>query len=274
VGGGEGDAAVVVGIERYAHIAQIPGASDNATYWYDYLVRTRGVPLANVGLLLDNDATLEDIEWSIDEATQQVSETGTLWFVFVGHGAPSRDGEDGLLIGFDVQEKARSMAVRSLRRSQLLARLAASRAEQIQVYLDTSFSGRATNGEQLVAGLQPLVVTAADATADPRMTLFTAARGDEYAGPLPGAERPAFSYLALGGIRGWADADLDGSVTAEELRSYVDRVLRLLDRDRRQRPTLSGASQTRLARSARERGPKLSSLALGLAKSSPTSAPR
>jgi hypothetical protein len=266
-GGGEHDAAVVVGIERYAHVARIPGASNNATDWYQYFVRTRGVPLQRVSLLLDNDATVEEIEWSVDEAAGRVSDSGTLWFVFVGHGAPSRSGSDGLLVGFDAQRKARSIEARSMRRSQLLARLAASRASRIQVLLDASFSGRATNGEPLVEGLQPLVVTTADASADPRTTLLTAARNDEYAGPLPGGSRPAFSYLALGGLRGWADSDTDGAVTALELRSYVDRALRLLAVDRRQRSTLSGASQVTLARGALERGPKLSSMARGLAKS-------
>ena len=106
------------------------------------------------------------------------------------------------------------------------------------------------------------------------MTLLTAARNDEYAGLLPGANRPAFSYLALGGIRGWADVDQDGSVTALEVREYVDRVLRLLADDRRHRATLSGASQALLARGVRERGPELSSLARGLAKSSPTDSSR
>ena len=117
-----------------------------------------------------------------------------------------------------------------------------------------------------MTGLQPLVVTSAEASADPRTTLLTAARDDEYAGLLPGANRPAFSYLALGAIRGWADVDADGSVTAAEVRDYVDRALRLLAVDRRQRSTLEGASQALLATGARERGPKLSSLARGLAK--------
>ena len=33
-----------------------------------------------------------------------------LWFVFIGHGAPARDGQDGLLVGFDAQQKARSLS--------------------------------------------------------------------------------------------------------------------------------------------------------------------
>lgn len=266
IGGGEDDAAVVVGIEKYAYVAPIAGADENATAWYQYLVRTRGVPVERVSLLLDNDATREDIQWAVDEAARQVTDGGTLWFVFIGHGAPSRDHEDGLLIGYDAQQKARSIQARGLRRSELLDRLEQSRADDIRVLLDACFSGRAADGEQLVAGLQPLVVTVDSATRDPRTMLFTAARNDEFAGPLPGAERPAFSYLALGGLRGWADEDENGSVTAQELHDYVRTALQVLVRDRRQRNTFAGKPESQLTRKAREKGPELSRLRIALAK--------
>ncbi len=267
VAGGDQDAAIVVGIERYAHLARIPGADENATAWYQYLVRTLGVPVGHTTLLLGNDATLEDIQWALAQAADQVGESGTLWFVFIGHGAPARDRKDGLLVGFDAQQKARSVEMRSLRRSDLLADLEQTRASRIRIFLDACFSGKTGNGEQLVAGLQPLVVTAAADSVDPRTTLFTAARNDEVAGPLPGASRPAFSYLALGGLRGWADGDGNGAVTAAELQGYVDRTLRALARDRRQRTTLLGPKEALVAGGVPEEGPRLSSLVRGLAKS-------
>ncbi len=260
------DAAVIVGIERYANVAKIAGASENATAWYEYLVRTRGVPVERVSLLLDADATREDVQWAVDEAARQVGDDGTLWFVFIGHGAPSRDAKDGLLVGFDAQQKARSIQARSLSRKDVLKRLAGSEAEHIRVLLDACFSGRAADGEQLVAGLQPLVVTVESEASDPRMTLFTAARNDEYAGPLPGAARPAFSYLALGGMRGWADRDGNGRVSAGELHTYVRTALQALVRDRRQRNTFFGDADSDLSRRAREKGPELSSFVAELAK--------
>jgi hypothetical protein len=265
---GEEDAAIVVGIEGYAHVAPIPGALDNATAWYEYFVRTRGVPVERVSLLLDEDATREDIQWAVDQAVKQVGDDGTLWFVFIGHGAPARDGRDGLLVGYDAQQKARSVQARSLGRGDLLARLESSQAEHVHVLLDACFSGRAGDGSELVAGLQPLVVTQEGESSDPRTALFTAAGSDEFAGPLPGAERPAFSYLALGALRGWADGDGDGAVTAAELHGYVETALRVLVRDRRQRNTFAGAPDARMSRKAREKGPELSSLAIALAKSS------
>ena len=141
-----------------------------------------------------------------------------------------------------------------------------SAASHIRLLIDACFSGRSAGGEPLVAGLQPLVVTSGAPSDDPRTTVFTAARGDEFAGPLPGAARPAFSYLALGGLRGWADADRDERITAAELHRYVSRAMQAVVRDRRQRPTLSGREDVRLARSARERGPDLAALVLDAAR--------
>ncbi len=257
IGGGERDAAVIVGITRYAHVAEVGGAAANATDWYSYLVNTRGVPLGRVTLLLDEDATVEEMRFAVKEAARRVKKKGTLWFVFVGHGAPARDGADGLLVGFDAQQKARSIEARSLRRSELVATLQDSKAKQVQVLLDACFSGKTPAGRQLVAGLQPLVVEAPAANADPRTTLLTAAGSDEYAGPLPGADRPAFSYLALGGLRGWADGDGDGRITSGELHGYVTQTMRALVRDRRQRPTLVGSDDLRIVESSREDGPDI-----------------
>ena len=262
IGGGERDTAVVVGLERYAHVGRIPRAGDNAGDWYTYLVKTRNVPIDRVTLLRNEDATLEELRFAARNAAERVEKGGTLWFVFVGHGAPAKSGRDGLLVGFDAQQKARSIESRSLPRSELLDILQDSEAARINVLLDACFSGLLSSGSQLVAGLQPLVVTSLAATSDPRTTILTAARNDEYAGPLPGAARPAFSYLALGGLRGWADADVDGNVTAGELHRYVSSVIQAIVRDRRQRPTLIGRPEARLGRSTGDAGPDISALVL------------
>ena len=267
IGGGDRDAAVVVGITRYAHVAPVSGAAANAADWYGYLVNGRKIPFQRVTLLADEDATVEEMRFAAEQAAEQVRKGGTLWFVFVGHGAPARGGDDGLLVGFDAQQKARSIEARSLPRSELLAALQKSRAAQIQVLIDACFSGRTATGAQLVAGLQPLVVESPARLGDARTTLLTAAGSDEYAGPLPGANRPAFSYLALGGLRGWADGDEDGRITSGELHGYVTQAMRALVRDRRQRPTLIGEDDRRLARSGREKGPDLAGFVVGAAAS-------
>ncbi|MFH1725293.1 MAG: hypothetical protein ABII00_11830 [Elusimicrobiota bacterium] len=259
--GGKKDAAVVVGIEDYAFVTPIPGAKTNALAWYDYFTQTRKMRPENVALLRDSDGTLEEMRAAAEKAARGVMEGGTLWFVFVGHGAPAKNGQDGLLVGADAQQKAASLQARSLPQGELLTILGKSRARSVHVVIDACFSGKSGDGAALASGLMPLVMTVLRPPADPRITVLTAAKSDQFAGALPGSFRPAFSYLTLGGLRGWADENGDGEVTAGELFGYAKRVLQATLHGRDQTPTLMGSGDAFMARSPRERGPDLAAMA-------------
>ena len=261
VGGGEQDAAVVVGLERYAFVSEIPGAKANAKAWYEYFTETRGIPPENVTLLTDEDGAKEQILEAARRAAGRAGKGGTLWFVFVGHGAPSADGKDGLLVGMDARQTAESLQTRSIRRGELLELLRASRAATVAVVLDACFSGRGQDGAALAPGLQPLVAVVAQAPRDPRMVVLTAAKGDQFAGALPGTNRPAFSYLVLGGLRGWALCGRKGAVTAGALWRYATNALDATLRGRKQEPDLIGSRGTVFGPSAGENCPNLAHLA-------------
>ncbi|MBI5882294.1 MAG: SEL1-like repeat protein [Elusimicrobia bacterium] len=258
VGGGGSDAAVIVGIEDYAFVPDVPGAGANAKAWFDYLTETRGVPPQNIRLLTGMDATADETMDAVHSAGDKAGQDGTLWFVFVGHGAPAKDGQDGLLVAVDAQQKAKSLERYSVRRSELLKALAKSKAGSIRVILDACFSGRVEGGGSLAPGLQPLVVVAAAGPADSRMTVLTAAKGDQFAGALPGEKRPAFSYLVLGGLRGWATAK--AVVTGSDLWRYASDALEATLRGRDQTPDLIGDGTALVAASPGEKGPDLAGL--------------
>lgn len=251
---------MIVGIESYGFVPPVPGAEPNAKAWYDYLTRTRGAAPGSVKLLLGVDATREDMLDAAQAAAAKAGPDGRLWFVFIGHGAPSADGSDGLLVGVDAQQKAESLQKRSLRRGDLLAALAKTRAGSISVILDACFSGRGPDGAGIAPGLQPLVTVEAKGAVDPRITVLTAARGDQFAGALPGTRRPAFSYLTLGALRGWA-AGSDGRVTAGAVWRYATSALDATLRGRNQTPDLIGAEGAVIGASAGEKGPDLAALA-------------
>lgn len=260
VGGGQDDVALLIDIENYLFVPHIPGAKANAVAWYDYFTKTRQTPVANVDILSDNDATVEGIRKAVRGLATQGSKKGTIWLIFIGHGAPAKNGKDGLLIGVDAQQKAESIETRSIRRSELVAALQASGASAINIILDSCFSGRAENGEQLVPGLQPLVTLNTEELADPRIQIFTAATGDQYAGPLTGVQRPAFSYLLLGGLRGWADTDSQAIIETKKLLTFVTSALRLTAHDRTQTPQIIGRQDTVYAKSPGEKCPDMKEL--------------
>lgn len=263
-GGGEQDAALIIGMEDYVFAPDIPGALQNANDWYLFLTRTKGVPVGNVFLLRDQEGTREAMLEKAQAAASRVGEGGTLWFVFVGHGAPGKDGKDGILVGSDAQQSANSLYARSVSQGELLKVLKSGKQSQTMAVIDACFSGKGNSGGALVDGLQPLLPVTEPIT---EATVLSAGAADQFAGPLPGGNRPAFSYLVLGALRGWGDQNKDTRVTAREAVDYSRDVLRVLLRDRRQEPSITGSSpDASLSLGATEEGPDIAELVVALNK--------
>lgn len=242
------DAAVIVAIEDYAHVGDIAGARENARLWRQWFNRrgTKNVRVINNAAAKHAWTKTGDpkgILNEVDAALGQVGKGGTLWFVFIGHGAPLTSGNqaEGALLAQDVEQTADSIEARGIGiETDLLPRLA--KAPNAVAVLDACFSGKNQSGDPVVPGLQPLVPVQKKAPG--KVTVFTAARDTEFAGPLPDKQRPAFSYLMLGALAGWADGELDRrkdkTVSAAEAHAYVETQLGNLIRGRSQTPTLRG----------------------------------
>jgi formylglycine-generating enzyme required for sulfatase activity len=233
LGGGERDAAVIVAIDDYSFVTDVPGAVDNGRAWLRFLREDIGVPTRRIKPLFNSRATVENIEDEVKAMTAEVEPGGRLWFIFIGHGAASMDGKDGMLVGADAQQSARSLYARSVSRETLIKEMQQSKGAHVLMLLDTCFSGRDSGGGAVVSGLQPLIPVSV-LRPPAQVTVLTAGESDQLAGQLPGEARPAFSYLMLGALRGWADRDNDGVVNEREAVDYAHDVLSLLlagDRD-------------------------------------------
>jgi len=258
-GGGGADAAVVVGIDNYLLVDDVPGARTNAEDWYRWLTTTRGISPARVHLLRDVEGTKEKIERYAAEAVEAAGEGGTVWFVFVGHGAPTPDGQDGVLVGADAQSDPDSLYARSVSRSGLLETLEGGTHARTVVVLDTCFSGQSGRGS-LMTGLQPAIPSYAFQAAA-KTTVLTAGSAKQFAGPLPDAGRPAFSYLVLGALTGWGDADGNGSVSAQEAVAYASDAISATVKGRKQTPELAGEDVV-LSTGGGESGPDIAQMVL------------
>lgn len=252
---GADDAAVIAGVNRPFVLPEVKGAVENATDWYVWLTRARGVPAERVTLLRNAEVTRENLLAAAAKARGQVGPTGTLWIVFIGHGAPARDGSDGLLLGVDAQRTEASIAERGLPQAELL-RAAQGKQRSTVAVVDACFSGMASDGRTpLVAGSQ---ATLPVRRAAPAAGVLVLASSEEVAGPLPGHDRPAFSYLLLGALRGWADGNGDGAVTAGDALGYTRAALTALVTDKNQIPSARGGPlDVVMHDKARERGPDL-----------------
>jgi hypothetical protein len=256
---GANDAAVIVAIESYAVLPKVKGAVDNGTLWYQYFHDTRKIPEGNVQILRDGGATMESILPAIAAAADRAKAGGKVWFVFIGHGGPARDAKDGVLVTFDAQQNPDSLYARSVSQRTVLDALSKSAAQPVAV-IDACFSGLSARYDSevkpIAEGVMPTIPVAL--LYQSRAVVLSAGKPNEFAGRLPGAQRPAFSYLALGALRGWADENKDGTVTAEEVVSYARAKLVELPIHREQTPQLTTPDpNVALATGAREAGPSI-----------------
>jgi hypothetical protein len=268
---GKNDAALVAAVSKPFVLPEIPGAADNGTDWYRWLVVARGIPVDNVRLLRDGDVTREALLAEAEAMQQAVKPGGTLWVIFIGHGAPDSTGADGLLLGVDVQPSWRSVVSRGLPQQELLRTVVGDGSHAVVAVFDACFSGVASDGSHraLVPGSQ---TTLPVRRVDPVGKVTVLSASEQVAGPLPGHDRPAFSYLLLGAARGWGDANHDATVTIDEAFDYTRTTLATMVRDRNQTPTLRGAGgNVVLSKRATERGPDLGQAVIDT--SSPASSP-
>ncbi len=252
IASGANDVAVIVAVQDYLLLPDIPGAVDNANEWEVFL--RSGLKVPQVHVLANQDATREAMLKFAQTAAADVGEGGTIWWIFIGHGAPAVDGKDGLLVGMDAQQSVESLTARGLPQQELLAALDQGRGRTVMI-VDACFSGRSSSGEALAAGVQPVVAVDPTAGLRSNSVVLSAAKSTEVAGQLDGAARPAFSYLLLGALRGWAD-DGDGAVSAGEALYYTQRKLRGV-KGRQQTPQGAGDLQLVMVRGVQEQAPRV-----------------
>ena len=218
------DAAVVIGVEDYAFVPDVPFARRDAHLVHDLLVYTVGVPAEQVQLL--TDPSREQIERALDVASAQVQTGGTLWVYFAGHGAAAVDDGARIVLGVDVQADPAVFEARGLEIDDLAPELPGVRTVAL---LDTCYAGVGRSGGELVTGKRFAVPAWATEPSAGRI-VWSAASANELASPLPAVEHGAFTWLAVGALRGWADGELDGvsdgEVALAEAEAWVGRALR------------------------------------------------
>jgi formylglycine-generating enzyme required for sulfatase activity len=256
------DAAVVIGVEHYGYLPSVPYAERDAQAMYDFLLYTRGVRSSRITLLKGANSR-KKIRDAVAEAGEGVGPGGTMWVYFAGHGTASPSTKERLLLPENTPADADGYEESGVKVSEL-QRLAGAGGGEVILITDACFTGAGRDGSTLVAGgrsFVPGVATAVGGAAQ-----WDAAQPNQVAGPLDAVQHGAFTYFAIGAMRGWADGQLSGSrdevVTTEEANAYVDEALRSVG-IRDQRPSLVGASsyeRTLASGPKLERAPVLAAL--------------
>lgn len=144
-----------------------------------------------------------------------------LFVYYSGHGTYDIELQAPHILPVDT--KPADIAVSGYPLSLLYSNLSKLPVQDIFVMLEASFSGHSQNG-MLIKNAQPANVSARipKSIKAGNLTVMTAADGKQYANLDSGLRHGMFTSYLLSGLKGAADADKDGRITARELHQHVD----------------------------------------------------
>jgi len=219
---GEG-VAVVVGIEDYAFLPDVPYARGDASAMTDAFALTMGLGPDRVTTL--PTANREQLLDAVTKA-RGAAAGAPVYVFFAGHGATSPSGEL-LLVGDDAKADASVFVERSVS----VQELAAAAGPDAVLWLDTCYAGVGRGGQALIPGARLAVpVYATDTLGGAQV--WTAASPTEVSLPYAPARHGTFTYFLAGGLRGWADGAVgpaDGQVALGELWAWIEQGMRRVE---------------------------------------------
>lgn len=256
--------AVIVGVSKYkdSRIPQLRYAAADAKSFYDWIVSPQGgrYSPSNVRLLLDEDATTQNIKDTLFTWLKQAIKEDVILIYFSGHGAPdSPDGDDSapknlFLITHDTQADAIATTGFPMWDVETVLKRFV-KAQKVVVVADACHSGgvgsaliRATRDgvaarpNRISAAFQDLTkigngVCVISASDDNQYSL----EGTEW-----GGGHGVFTYFLLKGLSGGADYKQDGHVTLGELIPYLSEQVRRATQSS-QAPVVAGRFDPALA---------------------------
>jgi len=243
--------AVVIGVERYASLPTARFAAGDAQLFGRYAAAALGVSDDRNHLYIrtDADATGNEFRKLFGDdgwLARRVKPTTDLYVYFSGHGAPDVKTRAPYLLPTDADASYPRETGYAL--AQLYQQLARLDVRTVTVFLDACFTGTTRSSGTLFGGARPIVISVEHpALLRDNFAVIAASGGDQMASDYPAKRHGLFTYFALLGLRGAADADGDRVVTVAELERYLASVVpgAAASLDREQTPVVTARNRER-----------------------------
>lgn len=216
--------AVVIGIENYRSASRVRFARRDAEYMTEYFNKVLGIPMANIYVKLDENATSGTLKeifdpkgWLDKNASKKDSE---IYIYYSGHGAPDLGNKKAYLLPHDGNPNYASISGYDL--ETLYANLQSLKAKQVTLFLDSCFSGANRENEIILADARPVFVQTNLPQTSGSLSVFAASSGQEIASAYADRLHGLFSYYLMKGMRGNADANADKKITLAEMNDYLN----------------------------------------------------
>jgi len=212
--------AIVVGIEQYRErIPKADFAVQDAKDLAQFLTKQAGYREENVIVRLNEQATKSDLEKYFEAwLKNNVDASSTLLIYFSGHGAPEATTGDAYLVPYDGDPAFIEQTGYPLKR--LYQTLDKLPTRNIIVMLDSCFSG-AGGRSVLAKGARPMVLTVEGLASSSKAVVLAATSGSHISLADQEKGHGLFTYYALQGLAGDADANGDEAIDVQELYEYL-----------------------------------------------------
>lgn len=205
--------ALIWANENYKNVTTVSGATNDGESFAEYCRRTLGIPDAQV---IDmRDVTYAEMLTSMRRLRQITGTLGDgvdLIFYYAGHGIPDEATKDAFLLPVD-GDGVTTAATYPIK--QLYSDLAATRADNVMVFLDACFSGASRDGGML-AEARGVALKPRQADPEGSMFVLSAATDSETALPYKEKNHGMFTYYLLKKLQ-----LTKGNATLQEIADYV-----------------------------------------------------
>jgi hypothetical protein len=221
--------AVVIGISRYKSILSLKYAANDAREFYRYLAEVNGVPKDHIWLLLDEEATLDNLKSILGtQLRRQAGKDDMVIIYLAGHGAtekdatsPDGDGLEKYILPYNANPKdlyASAMPMSEVAR--IFNRIS---SERLVFISDTCYSGASGGRTVPILGARANVSGAfLDRISQGKgRVIITASDANEVSVEKDDLKHGVFTYYLLEALRGQGDTDKDGVITVDEVYRYV-----------------------------------------------------
>jgi len=192
------DVAVIIGIEEYLSLPSVEFAYNDSRLIKEYLVRL-GMEERNIRYIKNNLATQSAFKVAIENwLPDVVNRSSKVLVYFSGHGAPEPTTGSAYLVPYDGDPSY--LEDTSYSTSRLYAQLARLDVAQVNVMLDSCFSGL---GERSVIaeGTRAITIQRKTPTLDPKMAVLSAASDKQISTSYPEKGHGVFTYFVLKALK-------------------------------------------------------------------------
>ena len=226
--------ALILGVNSYETLTDLPFAENDANFFYDYAVNTLGIPAENIIRVINPE--LKDMYKATNNLQKMIDEQSELFVYYAGHGLNYQSDNRLLAADFDVSVIQQT----SLLQSEFMEMIAKANPQSVTIIFDTCFSGVNREGEQLVDA-RFVSIAESSVNIPNNFSVISSSSNLEWSRDHPEQNHGLFTYHFLKGLEKKADTNNDQQITLNELFSYTQKNVQQ-DSNYQQNPEISSHS--------------------------------